>query len=54
VLQFSNIAFNRERSRALIYFDWHCGNLCGFGNMVLLKKTKGGWVVEDYLGGWIS
>jgi hypothetical protein len=51
---FSEIVFNKQHTRAVLKYSFHCGMLCGHGNTVLLKKVNGKWKFGRLCGGWIS
>ena len=51
---FSEIVFNREHTRAALWYGFHCGMLCGHGNTLVLTKVRGSWKVGKTCGGWIS
>jgi hypothetical protein len=51
---FSRVVFNTAGDQALMYFSTHCGGLCGGGNLVLLAKENGAWVVKTMQMTWIS
>ncbi|RZK23001.1 MAG: hypothetical protein EOO43_08965 [Flavobacterium sp.] len=36
--------FIRQNSICFLFYDYSCGNLCGQGNLILLKKEEGNWV----------
>jgi hypothetical protein len=48
------IRFNRSHTLAVIAFSFHCGDLCGNGGTVLLKKVNGGWRRRELCGQWVS
>ncbi len=54
VLTLSRVGFNEARGTAVLYAgnQWHAA--AGEGNMVLMKKTAGGWTVHDTAMMWIS
>jgi hypothetical protein len=46
--QFSRIVFNKKYTRALFYFEFQCGGLCGSGHLLLAEKKSGKWqIVRD-------
>jgi hypothetical protein len=54
IVYLSNIAFNADRSLALVWvYNW-CGGLCGKGAWHVLAKTDGRWVEEHVVRcvGW--
>jgi hypothetical protein len=52
LLSFSNVGFNKDHNQALVYAAWNCGDTCGVGEYILLKKVHGKWeiVKEDVYG----
>lgn len=46
--------FLRNNTYCVFYYDYHCGPLCGYGELVLYKKTKKGWQREKSICKWIS
>lgn len=51
---FSGIGYNHARDEAVVYVTFDCGSLCGEGNVYLLSKVDGFWVISDMLMLWIS
>ncbi|MBK8503733.1 MAG: hypothetical protein IPL46_16885 [Saprospiraceae bacterium] len=54
VLQFSEIGFNETRDSAILYYDWHCGGLCGGGYVTILYKEGGRWKILKNLNLWVA
>ena len=54
ILTLSRVGFNEARDTAVLYAgnQWHAA--AGEGNMVLMKKTAGGWTVQDRAVMWTS
>ena len=51
----SEIAFDKDKRRALISYSFVCGELCGSGGMWLFEKVDGVWKKSERVcGGWIS
>ena len=51
----SEIAFDKEKRRALVSYSFVCGSLCGSGGVWLFEKVDGVWKKsERACGGWIS
>jgi hypothetical protein len=40
----SALGFNSDRSIALVYIEYQCGNMCGASRHYVLKKRAGQWV----------
>ena len=55
LLTLSEIAFNRDHSRAVLSYSFFCGRLCGNGAVVMLKRVGRKWkVTKQSCGEWIS
>jgi hypothetical protein len=50
----SNVAFNGERTIALVYWDYHCGGKCGKGSLTQLDLVDSRWTIQKTLMLWIS
>jgi hypothetical protein len=51
----SEVAFDRDRKRALVSYSFVCGSLCGNGNTWVFEKIGGEWRRADRsCGGWVS
>jgi hypothetical protein len=50
----SKVGFNPELTQAIIYFDFSCGDTCGYGSYVLLVKEDGAWRPVGQAWQWIS
>lgn len=48
----SRVGVNVAMDEAIIYFERHCGGLCGSGGYALLTKYHGLWWVEDWVSLW--
>jgi len=45
-VELSNIAFNSDRSRALVEVSQICGRLCSSSNLYLVVRRRNGWQVS--------
>lgn len=55
LISFSQVAFSRDGTDALVKFGMVCGRLCGSGSTYRLHKTGGHWSgLKECGGGWIS
>ena len=55
LFRLSEIAFNKERNRAIVGYSFVCGSLCGSGGRWVFEKKDGEWKKSDVsCGGWIS
>lgn len=54
-LQLGIPAFSPDSTGALLYFEYHCGPLCGSGRLVhLTRDAKRTWSVKNSIVLWIS
>ena len=52
---FTRIVYPSDDRQALVYYEYHCGGLCGGGNLVLLTRGDDrSWHVSKVLMLWIS
>lgn len=51
---FSQIRFDKDERLALLTFSHVCGELCGSGSTILMKKDANGWKVMKACRQWIS
>lgn len=55
LISFSQIAFSRDGTDAVVKFSMVCGGLCGSGSTFRLHKSGGRWSApKECGGGWIS
>jgi hypothetical protein len=54
VLQLSEVSFDRQHRHAMLYFNFHCGILCGEGQTVVFEKVAGVWKHTRSCMNWIS
>ncbi len=47
-------AVNAEKNQALVYIATTCGGLCGGGEIVVLSKLDGQWIVQKAVTVWMS
>jgi hypothetical protein len=50
----SRVAFDPERSQALVYSEDRCGMGCGEGTFLFLRRIAGGWKVTKKLTVWVQ
>lgn len=50
----SEIVFDKEHRRAVVSYGMVCGELCGHGNTLVLKKVGQRWKLVKRCGGWVS
>jgi hypothetical protein len=52
---FSEIVFDRQHQHAVLSYAFHCGELCGHGNTMVLRKVDKKWKVNRHpCNSWIS
>ena len=55
LFELSEIAFDKERRRAIVSYSFVCGSLCGSGGTWLFEKVDGIWKKSERMcGGWVS
>jgi hypothetical protein len=55
LLTLSEIAFNKDHSKAVMSYSFFCGRLCGNGAVVMLKRVGRKWkVTKQSCGEWVS
>ncbi|MEG0918156.1 MAG: hypothetical protein RSF68_14190, partial [Myroides sp.] len=53
VAEFSEVSFSGNY--AAVYYGYHCGGLCGSGQLLVLeKKESANWVVISRINLWMS
>jgi len=50
----SEIVFDAWHRNAVVSYSFYCGELCGHGNLVILKKVGAKWKIKKQCGGWVS
>jgi hypothetical protein len=51
----SPIVFNQDSTEALLYREYHCGSLCGSGDLMWLeRRVDATWRVRKSLNEWVS
>lgn len=54
LLTLSEIIFNKKHNRALVSYSFVCGELCGYGNVLVLTKVGENWKIYKTCEGWVS
>jgi len=54
LLTLSEIIFNKKHNRALVSYSFVCGELCGYGNVLVLTKVGEKWKIYKTCEGWVS
>jgi hypothetical protein len=50
----SEIVFDKHHRRAAVAYSFVCGELCGNGDTLILKKVGQKWKISKRCGGWVS
>lgn len=53
-ISFSRTSFNKSLTTGYFYYDVYCGEDCGHGALIRIKKNNGAWIIDDYISMWIS
>jgi hypothetical protein len=54
LLTLSEIIFNKQHDRALVSYSFVCGELCGYGNVLVLARGGEKWKIYKTCEGWVS
>jgi len=52
--EFSNVIFNHDKSKAVVYSSNFSGMTSGFGSIYFLVKRETGWTIICEIGLWIA
>ena len=53
-IRFSDFKINKNNDKAIFYFDFLCGNLCGSGEIIYCIKENGKWKIVERNMLWVS
>lgn len=53
-ISFSKVSLNKSFTKGYFYYDVYCGEDCGHGGLIRIKKKKGTWIINNYISMWIS
>ncbi|WP_027391815.1 MULTISPECIES: hypothetical protein [Aquimarina] len=53
-IRFSDFKINPKNDRAVFYFNFTCGSLCGSGEIIFCLKENGKWKIVDRNTLWVS
>ncbi|MFC6996888.1 hypothetical protein [Rufibacter roseus] len=53
-VQFSKAAFNYNKTKAWLYYEFMCGSRCGVGEVLHLEKSGEKWEIRKSVMLWIS
>jgi hypothetical protein len=51
---FSRVFRNTMRDQAILYYEFHCGEKCGKGEILLVEKKNNKWIINKKRRMWIS
>jgi hypothetical protein len=55
IFTFSEMVFNRDRTRAAFTYSFVCGGLCGNGGTIIFQHRNGKWAQQkNACGTWVS
>ena len=53
-IRFSDFKFSKNNNKAIFYFDFFCGNLCGSGEIIFCIKENDKWKIVNRNMLWVS
>lgn len=53
-ISFSKLVLNQAKDKGLLYYEFKCGGLCGYGRLVMIEKIQNEWRIKQSLTTWIS
>lgn len=53
-LDISRVSFNKKMTVGYFYYSVYCGEDCGWGDLIKIKKKNGVWEITKYLSSWVS
>lgn len=53
-IAFSNLILNDTKNKGLLYYEFRCGGLCGYGSLIMAEKIQNEWMIKQSLVIWIS
>jgi hypothetical protein len=53
-IAFSKLILNNTKDKGLLYYEFDCGGLCGYGSIIKIEKVQNNWKIEQSLRTWIS
>ncbi|MEZ5013970.1 MAG: hypothetical protein R2794_06730 [Chitinophagales bacterium] len=54
VVSFSKVFLDSTKSKGLLYCNFRCGGLCGFGHILIIERVKDRWTITKTIETWIS
>ncbi|NDK56524.1 hypothetical protein [Pontibacter fetidus] len=53
-VSFSEIHWNKQRDKGVLYYEFYCGTKCGKGELISFEKVNGRWRISDSVQLWVS
>ena len=53
-IRLSDFKINKKNDKAIFYFNFTCGSLCGSGEIILCIKENGKWKIADRNTLWVA
>jgi hypothetical protein len=53
-IAFSKLLLNAKEDKGILYYEFRCGELCGYGSVILIEKVNEHWRIESDNMTWIS
>lgn len=50
----SKVFINKNKTKGIMYYTFHCGFNCGRGEVIVIEKIKNRWTIIDAIMTWIS
>lgn len=54
IIRLSKIFFNSAKTKGLLYYEFVCGGLCGYGNLATIEKLNNRWTIISSTQIWVS
>ena len=54
LVSLSEVRFDEKHERAIVWYGFVCGSLCGNGATVVMEKQDGVWTLKGFCSSWIS
>lgn len=54
VVRLSKVVFNDNLDRAMFYVQNFKGSLDASGDIIVMRKVNGTWIIEMYINQWVS
>ena len=54
IVSFSKVFLDKAKTKGLLYYNFRCGEFCGKGELLVIKKINNRWTISDTFEKWIS